>query len=100
MKTLKFRHALVREILEGRKTVTWRLFDEKDLKVGDKFTLIDWESREEFANAEIMGVQEKKLGEIEDADLEGHEKYESKEEMLRYYRSITENELLQPQELR
>jgi hypothetical protein len=41
MKKLKFRHHLVKEIVTGSKTVTWRLFDDKDLQVGDELELID-----------------------------------------------------------
>ncbi len=86
MKKLKFRHHLAEEIIAGRKTVTWRLFDDKDLKVGDELELLDWESGEKFAEAEILKVREKRLGEIEEKDFEGHEKFESKEEMLETYR--------------
>ena len=56
MKTLKFRHHLVKEILVGRKTTTWRLFDDKDLSVGDPLELLDWESGKKFAEAEIVGI--------------------------------------------
>lgn len=86
MKTLKFRHHLAEEIIAGRKTVTWRLFDDKDLKVGDELKLIDWESGEKFAYAETIKIREKRLGEIEEKDFEGHEKFRSKEEMLETYR--------------
>lgn len=86
MKTLKFRHYLAEEIISGRKTVTWRLFDDKDLKVGDKVELLYWETKEKFADAEIMNVREKKLGGIEEKDFEGHEKFEGKDEMLQTYR--------------
>lgn len=86
MKTLKFRNHLVKEVQEGRKTVTWRLFDDKNLSVGDQLELLDWESGEKFAEAEIIGVKEKKLGQIEETDFEGHEKYSSSEVMLQHYR--------------
>ena len=86
MKTLKFRHHLAEEILRDRKIVTWRLFDDKDLKIGDKVELLYWETKEKFANAEIINVREKKLAEIEEKDFEGHEKFESKEEMFETYR--------------
>jgi len=86
MKTLKFRHHLAEEIIAGRKTVTWRLFDDKDLKVGDKVELLYWETKEKFADAEIINIREKKLGEIEEKDFEGHEKFESKDKMLETYR--------------
>ena len=66
--------------------MTWRLFDDKDLKDGDKIELIDWESGEKFAEAKIKKVREKKLGKIKEEDFKGHEKFESKEEMLETYR--------------
>jgi len=86
MKTLKFRHHLAEEILQGRKIVTWRLFDDKNLKVGDKVELLYWETKEKFSDAEIINVREKKLGEIEEEDSEGHEKFESKDKMIETYR--------------
>jgi len=61
IKTLKFRRSLAEEILAGRKTATWRLFDDKDLSVGDKIDFLIWESKEKFAEAEILNVKEKKL---------------------------------------
>jgi len=87
MKTLKFRSHLVKEILEGRKTTTWRLFDNKDLQVGDGLEFLNAETLEKFAEAEITGIKQKKLGEIEDSDYEGHKKYGSQEEMLEHYRN-------------
>jgi len=85
MKTLKFRHFLAEEILAGRKTVTWRLFDDKDLKVGDKIDLIEWENKNKFAEAEIIGIKEKELKKIEEKDFDGHEKFTSKEDMYETY---------------
>jgi len=86
MKTLKFRPHLVTEILEGRKTSTWRVFDEKDLTVGDQLELINKETLKVFARAEITNVREKPLGEIEEEDFKGHEKYENREAMFAEYK--------------
>jgi len=86
MKTLKFRHNLANLILDGTKTVTWRFFDDKDLKIGDKIELFDSDLKEKFAEAEIIKCREKKFGEIEEGDLVGHEKFQNKEEMLETYR--------------
>jgi len=99
MKTLKFRSHLVKEIQEGRKTVTWRLFDDKDLSLGDQLSLITWETRQRFAKAEITKIREKKLGQIEETDFEGHEKYASLKDMLNHYREyygdgVTEETLI------
>ncbi|MEX1027148.1 MAG: ASCH domain-containing protein [Candidatus Paceibacterota bacterium] len=86
MKTLKFAHNLVEKVLDGSKTVTWRLFDDKDLSVGDRLQCSTSDTGNGFAEAEIVAVQEKKLGEIEGADFVGHEKYADQEEMLETYR--------------
>ena len=86
MKTLKFAHNLVGKILDGSKMVTWRLFDDKDLGMGDQLEFIDSDSGEKFAEAEITNVHEKKLREVQERDFEGHEKYKNKEEMLETYR--------------
>lgn len=86
MKTLKFRSNLMKMILDGEKNVTWRLFDDKNLQVFDKLELLEWESKEKFADAEIENVYEKKLSKIEEKDMEGHEKFESREEMLTVYK--------------
>lgn len=36
MKQIKFANDLVSKILEGSKTATWRLFDDKALQIGDQ----------------------------------------------------------------
>ena len=86
MKTIKFKHSLVKLILDGSKTTTWRLFDDKDIEVSDKLEFVEKESGKKFAKAEVVEVKEKKLREVEVADFEGHESYENEEEMLRQYR--------------
>jgi hypothetical protein len=86
MKTLKFETKLVSLVLAGEKTSTWRLFDDKDLQTGDELTLVNKDTGEQFAEATIVAVREKKLGELDDADWEGHERYESEEKMYEAYR--------------
>ncbi|MCW1892318.1 MAG: ASCH domain-containing protein [Candidatus Uhrbacteria bacterium] len=86
MKKIKFREFLAKEILAGRKTSTWRLFDDKDLDAGDRVEFLVWETGEKFADAEIIKMEEKRLGEVEEKDFEKHEKYESPEKMLEEYR--------------
>jgi len=85
MKTLKFREQLASDVLKGEKTATWRLFDDKDLKVGDIVELVVWETNEKFAKVEITEVTEKNLGDVEENDYEGHEKFQDKESMLKSY---------------
>ena len=86
MKILKFAPHLVPSILSGGKTTTWRLFDEKDLKVGDKLVFINKENGEKFAKAKIISISEKKLGELEGRDFEGHERYKDQKVMIENYR--------------
>lgn len=89
MKTLKFKSHLVDQILNGSKTVTWRLFDDKDLKIGDELEFINSETKEVFARAIITKVREKKLGDITDDDFEfsGYKK-EDENELIKHYKAI------------
>ncbi|OGG41524.1 hypothetical protein A2837_03420 [Candidatus Kaiserbacteria bacterium RIFCSPHIGHO2_01_FULL_46_22] len=87
MKTIKFTPPLVSKVLDGSKTATWRLFDDKDLQIGDSVALVNKDTSETFANAEIINVKEKPLGEIAKKDFDGHETFSSRNEMLATYRS-------------
>lgn len=91
MKTLKFKPHLADMILSGKKTLTWRLFNDKNLEVGDKLELLNQETGEGFAKAEITAVEPKTLGEVTDEDYEGHEKYKSDGEMLKTYQKYYGN---------
>lgn len=85
-KSLKFEDHLASLIISGEKTTTWRLFDDKDLQVGDIVSLIDNDKDEIFGEAEIVKITEKPFGDITDEDFEGHEKFESKEKMYETYK--------------
>lgn len=80
-------------VRRGTKTVTWRLYDDKDITVNDKVELIDKVVASDpatwihFAVARIDTVIEKRLGEITGADLNGHESFASREEMLKMYQT-------------
>ncbi len=86
MKSLKFQPHLVETILSGEKTSTWRLFDDKDLQVGDDLIFINKETGKEFGKAKITNLKIRTLGTLTDEDWEGHEKYASEEEMYKSYR--------------
>lgn len=86
MKKLKFVDNLVKLILSGEKTTTWRLFDDKDLQTGDNLIFINKDTGNEFGTAKILSVVEKKLIELDDSDYEGHEKFESLEKMYDAYK--------------
>jgi len=91
MKKLKLEHHLADMVRSGEKTVTWRLYDDKDLHVNDKLEFIDkvdpknpetWQSA---GHAVIDEIIEKRLGDISDGDYKGHEKFASQEEMIQNY---------------
>lgn len=84
-KTIKFSPDLVPLILSGSKTSTWRIFDDKDLKEGDKVDFIKRPELTKFATAILTSVIEKKLGELTEKDKVGHEKFKSDEEMYKTY---------------
>jgi hypothetical protein len=86
MKPLKFASNLVPKILSGDKTSTWRLFDDKDLQIGDQLEFINKETGEKFGNALITDLKIKTLGTLTDADWAGHEKFNSEKEMYEAYK--------------
>jgi hypothetical protein len=86
MKKLKFEEKLVPLVLSGEKNVTWRLFDEKNLSVGDDLEMVNSKTGEVFAKAQIIGVKEISLGDMDADGFDGHEKFASKEEMIDTYR--------------
>ena len=86
-KTIKFREVLAKLVLAGEKDMTWRLFDDKNLAEGDEVDLINWDTKEKFGEAVLVKVWEKKMGELEPSDFDGHEKFASDEEMYTTYRT-------------
>lgn len=90
MKSLKLDHELANLVRSGHKTSTWRLFDDKDLSVDDRVVLIDKVDQHNrnswvaFGEALLTRVVEKHLGEIGKEDYDGHEQYESPEDMLQH----------------
>lgn len=84
-KTLKFRPHLIPLVLSGEKNVTWRLFDDKNIQVGDSMDMLNWETKEIFAECRVTAVREKPLRDIAAVDLTGHEEFVDKEEMLATY---------------
>lgn len=85
MKIMKFRKHLSAHILAGTKTVTWRFFDDKDLSEGDVVSFVIWETGREFAQAKLKSVIQKPLGQLEENDWQGHERYSDSKEMYRTF---------------
>jgi hypothetical protein len=87
MKTLKFAPELCELIQTGKKTSTWRLFDDKNLRVGDTLRFLDTKTLLTFGTAVITDITVRTLGTIREEDWLGHERFESVEAMYEVYRS-------------
>lgn len=87
-KTLKFQPELVPLILDGSKTTTWRLFDDKNLATGDIIIFIKRPELVSFALAKLTSVIEKPLGQLTDDDKRGHEAFASNEKMYEWYTNV------------
>jgi ribonuclease HI len=92
VKTLKFNHQMSQLIREGKKTVTWRVNDEKNISVDDEVWIVDKVDKKNpdtwlaIGTAKVTEVLSKHLGEIEGDELGGHERYASKQEMIDTFR--------------
>lgn len=92
MKTLKLEHHLAELVGQGKKTSTWRMYDDKDLSVNDDVQLVDKVDPSNPATWRVIGIArintviQKRLGDLESADYDGHEPFSSGEKMLETYR--------------
>lgn len=96
MKRLHFTPKLIDLILSGKKTSTWRLWDDKDLKEGDIVEFADSDTREVFVSAKLTRVIEKAFKDLTEEEKEGHEKYIEAEEVFKnfsmyYGKKVDEN---------
>ncbi|MBI2268112.1 MAG: ASCH domain-containing protein [Candidatus Blackburnbacteria bacterium] len=85
MKILKFSPELVPIILNGSKTSTWRLFDDKNLTEDDKLSLVNRETLKEFAKAKITSVKQTTFGKLTKEDKDGHESFKNDKKMYETY---------------
>lgn len=91
MKKLKLDHDMVARIISGKQTSTWRLFDDKDLTVNDRVLLIDKVNAKDPTTWKTIGVatinqvMQRRLGDITEADIDGHEPFASRDEMIATY---------------
>jgi ribonuclease HI len=93
MKSLKFDHKQAQLILDGQKTNTWRLYDDKDIAVGDEINIIDkidpgnpatWKV---IGTAHIDAIIQKRLGKVDESDYQGHEKFTTIEQLVKTYQA-------------
>jgi len=88
MKTLKFAPELCEKILSGEKTATWRLFDDKDLQVGDVVEFANKQTAVVIGSAIIYSLKTKTLGTLEESDWKGHERYSTETEMYETFKGF------------
>lgn len=92
MKTLKFEHEAARLIETGKKVSTWRLYDDKDLSVGDDFKVVDKVSPSDTNSWRIIGdgkitqIIEKRLADLSEHEINTEQGFKSKDEILKAYR--------------
>ena len=98
MKTLKFAPQLCEQIIAGIKTSTWRLFDDKDLTMGDELIFVNKATLESFGTGKITQLYTKTLGTLEESDWAGHERFSSEQVMYDTYRSFYGNGVSQETE--
>jgi len=91
MKSLKFAPHLVALTLSGDKTSTWRVFDDKDLQVGDELSFINRDTLEAFAQARITDVREKRLADITPEDQKGNGEWEPTPDRVRLFQKYYGN---------
>ncbi len=80
-------------VLSGEKTSTWRLWDDKDLQVGDKISFLNSETKEEFTLGELVEVFEKQFKDLNKDGWSGHEKFSSEKEMYDSYSKFYSREV-------
>lgn len=85
MKTVKFRNYLVPLVHSGEKNSTWRLFDDKDLSVGDRIELAEFVTKQSFGQAVITKVASKPFKDLTTEDKQGHESFANDTEMYKTY---------------
>jgi ribonuclease HI len=95
MKYLKFDHHLAGLIADGQKTKTFRLFDDKNIKLNDQLLLVDKVEADKpdtwlvIGQLNVTSVTEKNLSSLKPDDWDGHENYIDETDFLdtfkRYY---------------
>lgn len=89
MKKLKFSKEIIPKILSGEVASTWRLFDDKNLEIGDTFEVVNSENSQIIGYAKITQITNKYLKDINNEDQQGHQKYadlnEIVEDFKKYY---------------
>lgn len=79
-KTIKFAPHLVASVLNGSKTITWRLWDDKNLTEGDIIDLLESGTNKYLATGKIIKIEEKIMKNLTADEIKTHG-YASAEEL-------------------
>jgi ribonuclease HI len=99
MKTLKLDHERAQAVRNGRKNVTWRINDDKNLSVDDRIQLVDKVDANNprtwlvIGEAVITEIIIKHLGAVTKSDMALHEKYSTSEDMYAQYQRFYGNDV-------
>lgn len=87
IKTIKFTPKLAKLIKKGEKTTTIRLFDDKDLSVGDRIELATRDGKDitVFGKAIITEIIKRTIETLREEDFKGHEPVTDPLEHYRVY---------------
>jgi hypothetical protein len=94
MKQLKFEHNFAEAIKQGFKTATFRVNDDKDLRIGDEVELVDKVDRNHPRTWLITGklkierIDVLPLKELSKDQLSQAESFDNLDEMLQTFRSV------------
>lgn len=77
MKSLKFTAEQIPEIEQGRQTSTWRIFDDKELSVGDELQFINCDNATVFGYGLVGQIVIKRIKDLNEFDQDGHKKYDN-----------------------
>jgi ribonuclease HI len=94
MKSLKLNHADAQAVMAGKKTTTWRLYDEKNISVNDELELIDKVDAKSqqawcvIGIAKVNTIVSKRLGELTDEDQQGEYEYKNNQEMFAAFKAF------------
>lgn len=92
MKTLKFEHSAVELIRAGKKTVTWRINDDKHIGINDELSFIDKvdprdpESWEVFGTGSVEKIVQKRFKDLGTEDVDAGESLPDRTQILETYK--------------
>jgi len=93
MKTLKFKSAIAKNILNGTVARTWRLFDDKQLEVDDILQLINSDDSKPFGYAKINRIVVKHIKDVTDDDMERHKIYKNIDAIINEFKGYYGNKV-------